>query len=252
MYDLPELRADHDRLWKTLHSRLVAAGIDDIAAALVPTSNPLHTWLDSNLFLSQTCGYPLVSRLLDCVRVVATPGYQMEGCQGLRYRSWLVTRSGERGASINDFHRRRVVINEPDSLSGCKVLEMLLPKGDTLATFFSHVTESGSHVSSLATLAQGQADFAAIDCVTWGLLERFRPTLLAGLRIVDAGPSLPALPFITSRLTTDGELAALRTAFEDALDAPSFAVSRERLAIREITFQDPASYTEINERLSNA
>ena len=55
---------------------------------------------------------------------------------------------------------------------------------------------TGSHVSSLAMVQSGQADVAAIDAVTWKILEKSEPQWLAGIQIVDRTAPAPSPPFV--------------------------------------------------------
>lgn len=48
---------------------------------------------------------------------------------------------------------------------------------------------SGSHRQSLRELQQENADIAAIDCVTYALLQRHQPQALAGLVAIGWSPA---------------------------------------------------------------
>lgn len=246
MYDFPEIRRDHDRLWQAVSTRLAAAGCARLPEFLEHEPKLPQAWLDPGLLLSQTCGYPLVTALAGRVRLLATPCYAAGGCDGPRYRSWLVARHSDGAAGLADFHGRTVVINSTDSLSGCKVLEMLV--GGELDAYFGAVRTSGGHANSLVMVRAGTADLAAIDCVTWALLERHRPLALEGLAIVGEGPSLPALPYITSLATTDEELDALRGALQAAAGENPHGAAR-RLLIENFAVASLAKYQAILEQL---
>jgi ABC-type phosphate/phosphonate transport system substrate-binding protein len=63
----------------------------------------------------------------------------------------------------------------------------------------------------------GNADTAAIDCVTYAMLARYRPRALAGLRILAETDPAPAPPYVT-RLDLPVEMAArIRTALVSVL-----------------------------------
>ena len=53
-------------------------------------------------------------------------------------------------------------------------------------------------VASLTAVADGSADLAAIDCVTFALLERVAPDLVEKVRVLASSEPAPALPYITS------------------------------------------------------
>lgn len=246
MYDFVEIRRDHDRLWDAVRTRLASAGCTNLPEVLEHEPELPQAWLDPGLLLSQTCGYPLVTTLAGRVRLLATPCYAAGGCDGPRYRSWLAARHADGAADLADFHGRTVVINSTDSLSGCKVLEMLV--GGELNAFFGAVKMSGGHANSLNMVREGAADLAAIDCVTWALLDRHRPIALEGLAIVGEGPSLPALPCITSPATTDEEVGALFGALQAAAREDARGAA-ERLLVEDFAVVPLEDYRAILVRL---
>jgi ABC-type phosphate/phosphonate transport system substrate-binding protein len=171
----------------------------------------LGHWQDDNLLLSQTCGYPLVTQLLD-VQVVGCFHYTAQGCEGRNYRSLIVVREADKNKALADFHGRIAACNSPDSQSGYHALRHHLAHNDT---FFRSIVWSGSHRQSLNAVQNGTADMAAVDCVTLALLTRYEPQTLVGLSIVGETELTPGLPLITSRHTSAQTLEALREALKD-------------------------------------
>ena len=174
----------------------------------------LPHWRDDRLLLSQTCGYPLVELLPD-VQLVGTFLSSAQGCDGQRYRSWLVVRSADENLTLSDFRGRRAVCNSNDSHSGFNSLRYVIAPLAQDGTFFSATRFSGSHRQSLAALRAGEADIAAIDCITWALLRRNFPQELAGLEIIGETPLCAALPLITSAKTSAATLEKLRSALSE-------------------------------------
>ena len=174
----------------------------------------LPHWRDDQLLLSQTCGYPLVELLPD-VQLVGTFLSSAQGCDGQRYRSWLVVRSADENLTLSDFRGRRAVCNSNDSHSGFNSLRYVIAPLAQDGTFFSATRFSGSHRQSLAALRAGEADIAAIDCITWALLRRNFPQELAGLEIIGETPLCAALPLITSAKTSAATLEKLRSALSE-------------------------------------
>ena len=60
--------------------------------------------------------------------------------------------------------------------------------------FFRAIMVTGSHEASVAAVAEGLADLAAIDCVSFALLERGRPELIERVAVVAESPRSPSLP----------------------------------------------------------
>ncbi|MFE0756723.1 phosphate/phosphite/phosphonate ABC transporter substrate-binding protein [Inquilinus sp. NPDC058860] len=240
MYDLPEIRWATDALWAAVAARLSAAGV---AAAPVLARDPaLHElWTDPALLLSQTCGNPYVRHYHDRLRLVATPRYAAPGCDGPRYRSLLVVRTDAPGEDLADFRGAVCAVNEWGSLSGWVALAAALPE----PRFFRAALVTSAHADSMAAVAAGEADIAAIDCVTYALLQRHRPAATAGLRVIGRTALAPGLPFVTRRDTADATVEALRSALRDALADPALAEARAALLIEGIEILGEADYDAI-------
>ncbi|WP_174508152.1 phosphate/phosphite/phosphonate ABC transporter substrate-binding protein [Klebsiella oxytoca] len=185
-----------------------------IAASLPSTATDLLThWRQPDLLLSQTCGYPLVTLLPD-VQTVGCFHYGAPGCEGIEYRSLLVTRAANSPRQLADFHGLRAVCNSPDSQSGYNVLRKMIAPLARNGHFFGDVIFSGSHRQSLIDLQQGAGDIAAIDCISWALLARHEPAVLEGLCVIERSPLAPGLPLITGPQTSAETLAGLRAALQ--------------------------------------
>lgn len=164
------------------------------------------------------------------------------GCDGARYRSWLVAREADKACALADFRGRRAVANSIDSHSGYNALRYLVAPLAQNGRFFRVTHLSGSHRQSLADLRAGKADIAAIDCLTWALLRCHAAHELAGLAIVGETPLCPAPPLITSVRTDQQTLATLRRILTRLVKAKAARASfisgftvPDREAYREIT-----------------
>lgn len=165
MYDLPELRSANDLLWATLAEHLAAEGVE--APAALTRGRPLAgVWRDPALLLAQTCGYPLMAELRGSVQLVATPRYLAEGCQGPFYRSAIVVAAGASAQTLEDLRGSRCAVNELNSNSGMNLLRAEISAIAGGREFFGHIRLTGAHAASLEVVARGEADVAAIDCVT--------------------------------------------------------------------------------------
>ena len=131
-------------------------------------------WRADDLLLSQTCGYPLVTALADDVQVLAAPAFDLPGCDGASYCSFIVVpQDGAR--TLEDLRGKVAAINQGHSQSGMNALRHTLAPLARSGRFLGRVETSGSHLASLALLQSGQADVAAIDCATFGLAQRHAP-----------------------------------------------------------------------------
>jgi ABC-type phosphate/phosphonate transport system substrate-binding protein len=208
MYDLPEIVPAVDALWSTVAARLRDGGVPDVPVALRWAGDLYKDhWLHPQLLLSQSCGWPVVDRLAGRVAIVGAFTYTGVSDAAARYRSVLVTRAGDTERPLTG---RAVAVNGYDSLSGWVSLTATVrPLGPIRVT--------GAHVHSVAAVADGRADLACIDGVTWRLLERYRPAAVATLAAVGHGPLIPCLPLVT-HMTLGPGVAALRDALAGLTD----------------------------------
>jgi ABC-type phosphate/phosphonate transport system substrate-binding protein len=240
MYDLPEIRWATDALWSAVAARLSAAGIA-AAPALDRDMGVPELWTAPALLLSQTCGNPYVRHYRDRLRLVATPCYSAPGCDGPRYCSLLVVRQDAPGAGLADFRGAVCAVNEWGSLSGWVALAAALPEPG----FFRAALITGAHADSMAAVTAGEADIAAIDCVTYALLQRHRPGATAGLRVIGRTAPAPGLPFVTRRDAADETVEALRAALRGALADPALDQARAALLLEGIAILGDADYDAI-------
>lgn len=204
----------------------------------------LPHWRDDSLLLSQTCGYPLVALLPD-VQVVGAFHSNAPGCEGLRYRSWLVARKEDEDLTISDFHGRRAVSNSNDSHSGYNSLRHVIAPLARDGEFFRNTLISGSHCQSLAALRDRRADMAAIDCITWALLSLHHPEELSGVAIIGKTPLCASLPLITSAKTDATTLVHLRSALSELTTAKRYQPLLTQHLISGFAVTDRAFYDEV-------
>ena len=241
MYDLPELRASTTRLWRYIASRLRPFGLTASDELDQPDDLAAH-WRDPSLLLSQSCGYPLLS-LPRSVRVVATPVYDAVGCDGAWYRSAIVVHRDHPAGGLTALRDTICAVNAADSNSGMNMLRAEVAPLAQGAPFFRRVTITGSHVDSLRAVATGEADVAAIDCVTLALLGDRRPDAVAAIRILGWTMPSPGLPMITAG--NDQTLLALREALDAAARDPALGMTRRALRLLRFEVLPPDSYSAV-------
>ena len=251
MYAFPELEAATDALWSALRDRLREVGEPDVPAALLRQGSEASltgTWRDPALLLGQTCGYPLRTALRDQVTLVATPVYTAPFCHGPTHCSVIVVRAADARPHLADYKGARAAVNAPDSNTGHNLLRALVSSlAEPGGRFFAELTWTGAHAKSAHAVATGRADLAAIDCVTWALLARVRPSFTAPLRVLGTTASTPALPLITSRHTSSATLDALRRALNAFAADPSLQTIREALLIERFVVLPVTAYDMILE-----
>lgn len=245
MYDLPELRGATDALWEAIREALIDEGFRDAPPRLERARPPLEALSDPALLLGQTCGYPLMTRLRGVVRVVATPRYRAEGCDGARYRSRVVVGPAVRARTIAELEGLRAARNETGSHSGDNALRACVAPHARGGRFFAEVLDTGSHRASLTALRDGRAEVAAIDCVTWALIADVAPAELDGLRAIGFTEPAPALPFVTAAHDADRTLPVLRRVLDRVLGGPEPREVLDRLRLSGAEASSEQSYAPI-------
>jgi ABC-type phosphate/phosphonate transport system substrate-binding protein len=183
-----------------------------------------------------------VTDLRGIVELVATPAYVWPGCAGEVGRSVMVVRADDPADSVRACRGRRFAMNGRDSNSGMNLPRALIAPLAEGKPFFSQVLITGAHLSSLAAVVAGEADLAAIDCVTYGLASHHRPDLVAGSRIIAQTPPTPALPFVMSRSLAPALRDVLRRALVEAIADPALGAATSRLGLAGVAFLADQDY----------
>lgn len=195
MYDFGPLQGPNDRLWALIRDRLRTRGIEAPDALTRGETAYWDAWQSPDLILSQTCGYPFRARLHPHVTYVGTPDFGVEGCPPGHYRSVFVARVDDPRQSFADFDGARFAYNELLSQSGWAAPQTHAAK---LGIHLPPTLQTGAHRLSAKAVAEGRADIAALDAVTFALLPPIEPAM-ARLKEVDRTDPTPGLPFITAK-----------------------------------------------------
>lgn len=236
MYARPETDTALHRYWAHVRDALAARGI----AAPVTLSNEAEefaVWTDPALVLSQTCGMPYRLWLHDKVALVGTPDFGVEDCPPGYYRSAIVVRADDDRAKLADFAAARFTYNQTFSQSGFAAMH---GAARAAGFWFDTRSQSHGHVRSARAVAEGTADIAALDAVTWRLIQR-HDAFAARLRVLQWTQPTPGLPYITARGMDRGRVF---DAAEEAIAALS-AQDRETLGLRRMVAIASTDYLKI-------
>jgi ABC-type phosphate/phosphonate transport system substrate-binding protein len=228
MYDFPELRDATDELWAAIADRAGALGIDHVPDALTRPEGPLHDhWLDPEILLSHSCGYPVVRMFTDDQHVLGSFAFRAgDPARPGWYRSVIVCRSDDPHADdgLSAFDGAPMVANDDLSLSGYVSLGVALAEAGVAP---GSLQFTGAHALSVVAVRDGEADIACIDAHTLALLHAIRPGAVAGLRAIGLGPQVAATPLFTAQAE---HVDALRSAVTHAVGLLAGA-TRDRLQI---------------------
>lgn len=226
MYDWPESRAAIEEFYARLRTRVPELP-PGLARPATEDALDAH-WRDPGLLISQTCWGPMRHGLDAVVDVIAQPTYDdAPGGRGIFYRSAIVMRDGTavpppigEGPALPELSADlRPAINGTRSLSGA-----IAPSEDLSdPTLKRRALVTGSHRASILAVAEGRADFAAIDCRSWALALDHEPAA-RGLTVVGWTALRPGLPFISSRRTPSALKSRLAAALiQLGAEAPALA-----------------------------
>ena len=232
MYDLPETQHLNNAWWQGLSRHMDALGIEGLPAHLDRTVDEGEFWSSPDLLFSQTCGYPLALSGHQTLTPVLTPHYDVPGCEGSHYLSYIVVHEDSHAHALEDLRNAHLAVNSEQSNSGWRALRLLLESTCDANAFVEHRSISGGHRNSIEMVRLGQADYCSIDCVSFALLARYAPNVVAGTRVLCHTPSSPGLPYVTSNRMDQSQLERLREAVFNALEDPELEEVREGLLIR--------------------
>jgi ABC-type phosphate/phosphonate transport system substrate-binding protein len=246
MYDFPWTAAANDALWASISARLNDAGVQ-APARLTRQGDLAALWRHPGLIFGQTCGYPYVAALKETVALVAAPEYSFSGCEGASHRSFLIRRADDPRTALAEFRGAVAALNAHDSNTGMNLFRATIAPIAGGAPFFRAAVVTGSHEASVTAVAEGRADLASIDCVSFLLLERGRREVVARVAVVAESAASPTLPFIAAAGFPQATIAAVREAVFAALDDPNLVETRAALGLKGARIVMPTDYDRLIE-----
>jgi ABC-type phosphate/phosphonate transport system substrate-binding protein len=194
MYDLPPTMAANDRLWAAIRDGLRAEGLRAPDALTRGAETLWPQWESPDLILSQTCGMPYRTRLHGHVTLIGTPDYGVDGCPPGYYRSVFVARTSDPRTDITQFDGAAMAYNESISQSGWSAP---LIHAAQAGIRLNPALATGGHRRSLLAVAEGRADIAALDAVSFRLFRHYMPEAQM-VRVVGETDPTPGLPLIAA------------------------------------------------------
>ena len=220
-YPFDDIAWAYDELWTATASRC-----SWLPRELTRSTDPSKLWHSQNQFVSQTCGWPLVTRLRDTVRVVGAFRHTTPESASHFYRSVVV---GRVDGTPFDFQESVAAVNGLESLSGW--ISLIAAVHGPQETWRGDIKISGSHAESVRMLSRGEADIASIDSVTLAHLRRIDPAAINSLFVICNGPLVPCLPIVAHRSVSNQQMIELRQALSESTRDPSIAAATSVLFI---------------------
>lgn len=194
MYRYPELDDAHNRFWALIRMHLGRRGIDS-PEKLRQEAGEFSDWQHPSLVFSQTCALPYRTWLHGSVELVGTPDYGLTDCAPGYYRSAFVVRTGDSRSQLRQYEHSQFAYNSKNSQSGYAAPHWHTQKNGFR---FTRQTELGTHLRAGHAVVDGRADIAALDAISWILMQRYTD-LGVQLRVIEWTDPTPGLPYITAR-----------------------------------------------------
>ncbi len=202
MYDWPETSYAMDRLWDGICAELLDRGID-APVALNRQEHPVRLWSKPELIIGQTCGWPYANYLREQVVPFARFAYDLHDCEPGNYNSVYIGNSDEDADHLADPQSfdfiEKLAINGDDSQSGFHVFAEITGKPSEESIPKEKRILTGAHRNSVAAVASGEANVAAIDAVAFELAKRYDTEAVSNIVVLGNSRSKPGLPLITSK-----------------------------------------------------
>lgn len=236
MYARPELEASHARYWDLIRAELALRNVDS-PTFLSNDVDEFEVWNAPDLVLSQTCGMPYRKWLYGKVTLIGTPDFGVPNCPPGYYNSAIVVRGDDPRETLADFSDARFTYNQSFSQSGYAA-----PYAQTkpLGFWFADRSQSHGHLNSARAVAQGRADIAALDTVSWRLIARYEP-FAQNLRVLEWTTPTPGLPYIAAASVDKSAIFEAVAAAISRLDGQS----RDDLGLKGLIAIPKAAYLAI-------
>ncbi|MGI9351241.1 MAG: phosphate/phosphite/phosphonate ABC transporter substrate-binding protein [Rhizobiaceae bacterium] len=245
MYDWPETQITLDGFWEQISNNLKKSGIE-APSNLTRDEEVTPLWTDKNLLVGQTCGWPYANRLRGKVVPFARFDYGLKDCPPGYYNSVYIGRSPEDRKYLQNRYSLlsvgKIAINGDDSQSGFHVFREITGEDSPLAISAEKREITGSHRNSVKSVAEGNAQIAAIDAVAFELSKRYDPELASRVVVIGNSVPKPGLPLITS-LTNNARTKTIYEAIDSAITTLSDA-ERDTLLIAGLAPASDPDYEE--------
>lgn len=192
MYAYPHNAVAHGRLWALIRDAL-RDGCIAAPEALDTTTGHYEGWASPALCLSQICNLPWRAQFRGKVTLIAACDYGADGDAAGFYHSVFIVRADDPAPDMTAAAAYPMAINEPLSNSGWGVPAQWAQAQELS---LNPVLKTGSHAASLRAVADGQANLAAIDCISFRNLQMALPEA-AQVRIVGRTHATPGMSFVT-------------------------------------------------------
>jgi ABC-type phosphate/phosphonate transport system substrate-binding protein len=242
MYPFPETAPATAAFWDALRARLLAGGLDVHDVVFEDPLAQVPDGIGPGVLFTQFCGYPLFKAFRDEGVILATPSFAFAGCGGPNHCAFFMVRANDPAERLEDLRGCVFGCNSRLSNTGMNLPRLALARIAGGRPFFRSVVVTGGHLASLDHLRREAIDLCAIDCVTWGLLQKLRPADAVHYRILTQTAPSPSLPYVTSTTTDARTVATLRDSLDALFSDPATAGMRNTLGLTAVSVLSASAY----------
>jgi len=187
-----------------------------------------------------TGGYlDMEARTPGAVEVLAAPVVHGEST----YRSLIIVPATSTARSLADLAGKRFAFTDELSLSGrAWAMNRLQELGKNPDKFFGGVTYTQSHDRSIAGVASGIVDGAAVHSLVYEHILERDPSLASRIRVVERSPPYGLLPIVASTRLDPSERARLKEVLLSLDHDPTAQESLRQLQIERFISPPPGLY----------
>jgi ABC-type phosphate/phosphonate transport system substrate-binding protein len=251
MYSVSAEAAAH---WRALLTAVSARAQVPLTLIEHAAPEPIETlWLRSDMGAVFMCGLPFSRASPQHALIAAPVPSPAEFCGEARYWSvWVVKRDGAY-PSVRSTFGGRVAFTVPGSQSGYVAalsdLMQIAQDGDRQQPLFDEiVAPTVTPLGALSAVIQDDADIAPVDAYAFHLLKRYRPELIAQVRVVGQTAPTPIPPLVGTGQYRD----PLQKAFLAAHEHAASRGAMDKLLLRGFAAPEPGAYDVLRERFEVA
>ena len=234
--------------WQALLGHIAAEAGVALDYVIYPAPQPLEDlWRRGDLGCVFMCGYPIALGIADVIPIAAPIPSADWAAGRADYRSDLIVRADAPFVTLEDTFGGRTGWTVAHSHSGFNAWRHHLLGHRTTERPRLYREVRGDLVTARCILDEvlaGTIDVGPLDAYWHMLIRRYRPELLAGVRVLASTAVAPMPAFVASRGADRGMIERLRNSFVAAASRSWFAGAQCALLIDGFAAVDHASFAE--------
>jgi phosphonate transport system substrate-binding protein len=162
--------------------------------------------------------------------------------------TYFIVNRNSAAKSLNDLRGKTFAFTDPTSNTGCLVPKYLLAqRGETTRSFFGSTFFTHSHDNSIKAVAEGLADGAAVNQMTFDFVQATDPTYVRKTKVIAKSPPYGTPPIVVHPHLDASLKRALQQVFLSLHEHEDSRRLLYRLQIDRFTQGDDAMYASVRQ-----